>query len=107
MGWFAERVSVGRRYGISVELFFAGTCCAAAGATVTINAGEPTSLTLWASAAGKLGCAAAFGAIYVFAAECYPTTHRSAGLSVASMAARIGAIASPLFGSVVPTAPAL
>jgi OCT family organic cation transporter-like MFS transporter 4/5 len=44
---------------------------------------------------GKLGCTAAFGVIYVFSIELFPTVVRNAGLGASSCCARIGGILAP------------
>jgi MFS family permease len=48
------------------------------------------------------GATCAFGAVYLYTSELYPTTLRTVGVGVSSMSARLGAIVSPYiaaFGS--------
>ncbi|KAG8232378.1 hypothetical protein J437_LFUL012778 [Ladona fulva] len=44
---------------------------------------------------GKLAITAAYGAIYVFSAEQFPTVIRNVGIGASSMSARIGGILAP------------
>ena len=50
---------------------------------------------------GKLGVAAAFGVIYVFSAELYPTIVRNAGMGASSCCARIGGMVAPYIADLV------
>lgn len=50
---------------------------------------------------GKFGIAAAFGCIFVYTAELYPTEYRGIGVGACSSFARIGGILAPLAASLV------
>ena len=50
---------------------------------------------------GKIGAAAAFAVIYVWAAELFPTVVRNAGMGASSSCARIGGMASPYIADLV------
>ncbi|KAJ8315587.1 hypothetical protein KUTeg_007737, partial [Tegillarca granosa] len=52
-------------------------------------------LTLTLALIGKLGASAAFGIIYVFSAELFPTVVRNAGMGTSSCVARIGGMLAP------------
>lgn len=44
---------------------------------------------------GKFGFTMAFGIVYIFTAEVYPTVLRNVGMGMCSSAARIGSITAP------------
>ena len=50
---------------------------------------------------GKVGAAAAFAVIYVWAAELFPTVVRNAGMGASSSCARIGSMLSPYIAYLV------
>lgn len=50
---------------------------------------------------GKLAITSAYGAIYVFTAEQFPTAIRNVGLGVCSTSARIGGIMAPYINHMV------
>ena len=50
---------------------------------------------------GKFGASAAFGVIYLYTAEVFPTVMRNSGLGLCSICARFGAILSPYIGDLV------
>ncbi|KAK3086309.1 hypothetical protein FSP39_016703 [Pinctada imbricata] len=52
-------------------------------------------LTLVFSIIGKMGSAAAFGIIYIYSAELYPTVVRNGGMGASSCIARFGGMAAP------------
>ena len=54
---------------------------------------EPVTLTL--AIIGKIGSSGAFGVIYVFSAELFPTVVRNAGMGASSCVARIGGMLAP------------
>ena len=58
-------------------------------------------LTIALALIGKLGPAGAFGVIYVFSAELYPTVLRNAGMGASSCVARFGGMAAPYVAKMV------
>ena len=58
-------------------------------------------LTIALALVGKLGPAGAFGVIYVFSAELYPTVLRNAGMGASSCVARFGGMAAPYVAKMV------
>ena len=50
----------------------------------------------WLSFAGKFLISASFCAVYIFAAELFPTDVRSIGVGFGSMFGRVGGFAAPL-----------
>lgn len=60
---------------------------------------EPLTIAL--ALVGKLGPAGAFGVIYVFSAELYPTVLRNAGMGASSCVARFGGMAAPYVAKTV------
>ena len=58
-------------------------------------------LTIALALVGKLGPAGAFGVIYVFSAELYPTVLRNAGMGTSSCVARFGGMAAPYVAKMV------
>lgn len=62
---------------------------------------ELQSLTLVLSMIGKMGSAAAFGVIYIYTAELYPTVVRNGAMGTSSCIARFGGMAAPYIASTV------
>ena len=62
---------------------------------------EPLTIAL--ALVGKLGPAGAFGVIYVFSAELYPTVLRNAGMGASSCVARFGGMVAPYVAKMVIT----
>ena len=56
---------------------------------------ELQPLTLALAIIGKCGAAAAFGVIYTYSLELYPTVLRNSGMGMSSCIARIGGMAAP------------
>ena len=54
---------------------------------------QPLTLTL--AIIGKGGSAAAFGIIYVYSMELYPTVVRNGGMGLSSCIARVGGMVAP------------
>ncbi|XP_047740911.1 organic cation transporter protein-like [Hyalella azteca] len=71
---------------------------------------EASAAIVVLSLIGKFGAAAAFGALYVYGSEVFPTSHRSTGLGCCSMFARAAGVIAPLvdlLGKSNPTLPLL
>eukprot|EP00095_Tigriopus_kingsejongensis_P003154 snap_masked-scaffold791_size96783-processed-gene-0.6 protein:Tk03154 transcript:snap_masked-scaffold791_size96783-processed-gene-0.6-mRNA-1 annotation:"organic cation" len=87
--WTMEKL--GRRVSVSGSLFIGGLAC-------ILGPFVPDRIP-WLSVAlfliGKMGVTCAFGTIYLFTSELYPTTLRTLGVGFSSMCGRIGAILSP------------
>ena len=62
---------------------------------------ELAVLTLILSIIGKMGAAAAFGVIYIYTAELYPTVVRNGAMGTSSCIARFGGMAAPYVASTV------
>ncbi|XP_078335241.1 organic cation transporter protein-like [Crassostrea virginica] len=60
---------------------------------------ELAVLTLILSIIGKMGAAAAFGVIYIYTAELYPTVVRNGAMGTSSCVARFGGMAAPYIAS--------
>lgn len=60
---------------------------------------QPVTLTL--AILGKIGSAGAFGVVYVFSAELFPTVVRNAGMGACSCVARVGGMLAPYVASSV------
>lgn len=58
-------------------------------------------LTLALAIVGKIGSAGAFGVVYVFSAELFPTVVRNAGMGASSCIARVGGMLAPYVASSV------
>ena len=56
---------------------------------------ELQPLTVVLSFIGKIGSSAAFGIVYVFAGELFPTVIRNVGMGAVSCAARLGGMLAP------------
>lgn len=56
----------------------------------------------WVSFVGMLAVSTTFGVIWVYAAELYPTSVRTTGTSMGSMAARVGAFSAPFIIEITP-----
>ena len=54
---------------------------------------QPLTLTL--AIIGKMGSAAAFGLIYIYSLELYPTVVRNGGMGLSSCVGRIGSMLAP------------
>ncbi|CAG0893104.1 unnamed protein product, partial [Cyprideis torosa] len=89
LGW-AGIERFGRRATLSYALFVGGA--------TTIGSGfdSPTGLSVSLFLLGKLHSTAAFGIVYIFTAELFPTAVRSGAIGFASMISRIGALLAPV-----------
>ncbi|XP_055945527.1 organic cation transporter protein-like isoform X1 [Argiope bruennichi] len=83
--------SKGRRNPLAISLGAAGTACL----LMYPIPDDPWWLGSILSLFGKFCITCAFGIIYVFTAEIFPTVVRNAGLGSASVSARIGSIIAP------------
>lgn len=52
-------------------------------------------MTVTLALLGKLGAAGAFGTVYVFSSELFPTVLRNAGMGTSSVCARVGGMIAP------------
>jgi len=86
----------GRKPYVAFSMILAGAACIPAGFT---TGGAQTALVL----IGKFGAAGAFGILYLYTVELYPTEIRSTGLGFCSMMARIGGIAAPQVAIFLPS----
>jgi hypothetical protein len=60
-----------------------------------ISFSELQPLTLTLAIIGKMGSAAAFGLIYIYSLELYPTVVRNGGMELSSCVGRIGSMLAP------------
>lgn len=60
-----------------------------------------TPITVTLAMLGKVGIAAAFAVIYVWAAELFPTVVRNQGMGASSMFARVGGMGAPYIADIV------
>ncbi|XP_052089051.1 organic cation transporter protein-like [Mytilus californianus] len=72
-----------------------GVACLCTIFTVLYGGDELQPLTLTLAIIGKMGSAAAFGTIYVYSMELYPTVVRTSGMGLSSSIARIGGMVAP------------
>lgn len=91
LAWFVlDRI--GRKGTVVLMLLVSGVSCIIAGFLPT----DSSSLIVAFSLLGKFGASAAFGSVYVFASEVFPTEYRSVGIGSCSMCARVGGILAPI-----------
>ena len=81
---------IGRKRTLSLAFFLGGVGCAAC---IVL---PPGVLVVAASMFGKFFITAAFGSVFVFTTELFPTELRSATMGLCSAAARVGDAAAPL-----------
>lgn len=90
---------LGRRPSVAISLVIGGLSC-------ILDPFVPTSI-VWLDIGlflvGKLGATCAFGTIYLYTSELYPTSIRTRGVGISSMFGRIGAIVSPYIASLQST----
>mmetsp|Transcript_53202 Transcript_53202/g.123728 ORF Transcript_53202/g.123728 Transcript_53202/m.123728 type:complete len:157 (+) Transcript_53202:3-473(+) len=91
----------GRRGAVSGSFFVGGLCL------ILSTFVEEATLALLVYYLGFGALSLGFGVLYVWAAELFPTTIRVRCMSVQSLAARFGAIASPFINDLGTTHPAL
>ncbi|XP_038065659.1 solute carrier family 22 member 15-like [Patiria miniata] len=83
----------GRRKLLLMSTFTAGITCLS---LVTVPAHPETeNLRISLAFVGKMGIAAAFNIVYIFASELLPTVVRNSGMGVCSVAARFGGVVAP------------
>ncbi|XP_071956854.1 organic cation transporter protein-like [Antedon mediterranea] len=80
----------GRRPMLAIVILSGGACCLI---TVFI---EPGMYRVMVAMGGKFSFTAAFGIVYVYSAELFPTPLRTTAMGLASMAGRMGSIISPM-----------
>ncbi|XP_002741807.2 organic cation transporter protein-like [Saccoglossus kowalevskii] len=88
-----ENSRIGRRWAHCSTLVFAGIACIALAFVPPCGGYVWLGITL--AMLGKFGITSAFGMIYVYSAELFPTPLRSVGVGTCSMCARIGGILAP------------
>lgn len=90
--WLVESGRLGRRGTTAGGLAVGGLCCLLSAAIPEGN--TPIMLTL--ALIGKAAISGAFGVVYLYAAELFPTNLRSRSMSFQSLVARIGSMAAPV-----------
>ncbi|KAJ8314567.1 hypothetical protein KUTeg_006717, partial [Tegillarca granosa] len=76
-------------------MFVSGFACLGTIFPVLFGGDELRPLTLTLAVIGKFGAAAAFGVVYQFSLELYPTVVRNGGMGASSCVARFGGMAAP------------
>lgn len=86
----------GRRPMLSSMQLIAGVCCIGAGLLI----GQPhlSGLQIFLAMVGKFAASLAFGMVYLYTAEMYPTVIRNTAIGSCSTVARVGGIISLLMG---------
>ncbi|XP_033740119.1 organic cation transporter protein-like [Pecten maximus] len=87
--------AMGRRKLLCLCMMVGGVACMCTIFTVLYGGKELEPLTLALAVLGKMGSAAAFGVVYVYSMELYPTVVRNGGMGASSCVARIGGMISP------------
>lgn len=87
---------VGRKLLHCISMVVGGVACICTIFTTIYGGQELEVVTVTLAMIGKLGATAAYGVIYVYSAELFPTTVRIAGLGASSCVARIGGMLAPL-----------
>ncbi|XP_061167471.1 organic cation transporter protein-like isoform X1 [Saccostrea echinata] len=91
--YFLERF--GRKKTHCACMFVGGIACLLTIFTVLYGGAEWEPATITLAVIGKMGSAAAFGVIYTFSEELFPTVVRNGGLGASSSVARIGGMLAP------------
>ena len=84
---------LGRRFSLSSSLLVGGVSCLIS----SLMSHNPTVSTMF-FLLGKFGATAAFGTVYLYTGELFPTQVRSVCVGMSSMVGRLGAIVSPYIG---------
>ncbi|CAK8691142.1 unnamed protein product [Clavelina lepadiformis] len=97
----------GRRPLLSVSFTLAGTCCIVSMILDLYSKGNQSMLAGSTAMAliGKLFASLSFGLIYSVTSEIFPTNVRTTALSMGSLAARVGGMASPFILQLQATIP--
>lgn len=88
---------LGRRASLSSSLLVGGVACLVS----SLAASHRTISTIF-FLLGKFGATAAFGTVYLYTGELFPTRVRSVCVGLSSMVGRVGAIISPYVGQLAP-----
>ena len=102
---YVTMVKMGRRPSVSISMLIGGLSCIACG---FLQKPSLSWLNTTLYLVGKMFVTCAFGTIYLYTSELYPTSLRTAGVGMSSMCGRVGAIVSPYiavldkFGSWLP-----
>ena len=86
---------IGRKYTLSLFLLFSGVCSYFFG-----NAADPTTLLMWGAAMSFFNLGA-WGVIYTYTPEMYPTSIRALGSGWAAGFGRIGGMLAPMLVGVL------
>lgn len=81
---------IGRRISIAFFYVLAGTPL-----FITLFLNPTSTISVVLAMIGKLGISAAFGSVFLYAPELFPTTIRNIGIGVASVGGRIGNVVAP------------
>ncbi|OWF45915.1 Organic cation transporter protein [Mizuhopecten yessoensis] len=86
---------LGRKWLYIICMILGGVSCISTIFTILYLEERYQPVTIALAMLGKLGAAGAFGIIYTYSAELFPTVVRNAGMGASSCISRIGAIAAP------------
>ncbi|XP_069129248.1 organic cation transporter protein-like [Argopecten irradians] len=86
---------LGRKWLYCMCMILGGTSCISTIFTILYLDEKYQPITTALAMLGKFGAAGAFGIVYIYSAELFPTVVRNAGIGASSCISRIGAIAAP------------
>ncbi|XP_060081316.1 organic cation transporter protein-like [Ylistrum balloti] len=86
---------VGRKKIYCICMIFGGCACAATILPIVYNETENEVIITTLAMIGKFGTSAAYGTMYLYSVELFPTVVRNAGLGASICAGRIGGIVAP------------
>ncbi|XP_033741880.1 organic cation transporter protein-like [Pecten maximus] len=86
---------VGRKRIYSLSMIFGGCACASTIIPIVYNEIENQAIVTTLAMVGKFGTTAAYGTLFLYSAELFPTAVRNSALASSLCSARIGGIVAP------------